>query len=141
MIANLVFQTSLSIGSSDIVLATANGWRSFATTFGSGEENLFKYTIRHTTEPEYEIGVGYIVAATSYMHRESIIESSNGNLAVNFSAGKKEVSHSVDALFIESLANPVPAATILDANGTIEDITSKFNDLLAKLKAMNLLES
>ena len=141
MIANLVFQTSLSVGLSDIALALAPGWRSFATTFGSGDTALFKYTIRHTTESEYEIGIGYIVSATSYLKRLTIIESSNGNAAVDFSGGKKEVSNAIDTIYIEALKNPSPSTVIIDADGTLADITTKFNDLLAKLTTMDLLES
>ena len=32
-------------------------------------------------------------------------------------------------------------AHIIDANGTIEDITTKFNTLLAQLEALGILES
>ena len=33
----------------------------------------------------------------------------------------------------------VPQAHIIDANGTIEDITTKFNTLLAQLEALGIL--
>ena len=139
--ANLIFQSSLSVGTSNIVVAIEPGWRTFATAIGTGIGNPFKYTIRHTTEAEYEIGVGYIVSATGYLARAQVIESSNNNALVDFTGGKKEVSCAYDAAFIESLANPAAQATIADADGTLADITTKFNTLLAALKASNIIEA
>lgn len=93
-IASLVLQESTTAGSGDFTLITLTGWRSFSSVFGTGSSNLFYYVIRNKdVSGEYESGITYMNSA-SVLKRDNnqrVIESSNSNNPVTFSAGTKEV--------------------------------------------------
>lgn len=93
---NLVYQTTTSTGSTNLTLAAVTGKRDFATVFGTGAGNTFYYFVSNRAASEWEVGVGYMSDATTLV-RSSIIASSNGGSAVNFSAGTKDVANDVPA--------------------------------------------
>jgi len=90
-VGNLVFQTATTTGTGDFTTVHVTGYRDLSTVFGTGSTNKFYYFIRHTTADEFEVGEGYMSGANTLV-RETVIESSNANAAVNFSAGTKHVA-------------------------------------------------
>jgi hypothetical protein len=101
--SNIVHQTTSSTSTGNLTLGTVNGKRSFDTAFGHGATtNVFDYFIMNRDAAEWERGTGHMSDATT-MVRDTVIESSNSNATVSFSAGTKDVT------------NDVPAATQLRA--------------------------
>jgi len=104
--ANIVYETTTGTGTGTLTLANVAGWRSFDSAFGNGAtEDVFRYCIRHVSAAEYEIGTGHMSDATTLV-RDTIIESSNSNAAVNFSAGTKYVLNDADAAWLAVAAAP-----------------------------------
>jgi hypothetical protein len=95
-ISNLVHQKTLSVGSSNIVLAAVSGRQSFYQAFGGGGSDVFFYFIAHRSAAEWEVGTGHLVDAAT-LHRDTVLSSSNGGTAVNFSAGEKDVVNDLPA--------------------------------------------
>ena len=89
-----VEDTTTTTGSSNMTLSGTppTGRVSFNTAFGNGgiEAKRFAYVIQSGDESEWETGIGYLSAATTLV-RETVIQSSNSNNAVTFSAGTKKV--------------------------------------------------
>lgn len=95
--ANLVHQTTTGTGTGNLTLATVNGKQSFATAFSTGStQNVFDYFISNQSAAEYERGTGHMSDATTLV-RDTVLESTNANAAVNFSAGTKDVTNDVPA--------------------------------------------
>lgn len=95
--ANLVQQTTTGTGTGNLTLATVMGKRSFNAAFGNGATtNVFNYFLSHRTAAEWEFGSGHMSDATTLV-RDTVIESSNANAAVDFSVGTKDVSNDVPA--------------------------------------------
>lgn len=88
--ADRVRETTTGTGTGDLTLAGAiTAHRTFNTAFGTGAP--FYYVIwNRDVQSEYETGVG-IESSVGILHRSYIINSSNSNNAVNFSAGTKDV--------------------------------------------------
>lgn len=93
---NLVYQSSTTTGTGNLTVAAITGFRNFSDEFSTGSSNTFFYCIRHTTANEFEVGTGYMSDATTLV-RSSVIESSNANALVNFSAGTKDVVSDIPA--------------------------------------------
>jgi len=72
---------------------TLGGAVSGFQTFGSavGDANTTYYAIVHQTADEWEVGLGTYTAAGTLLSRDTILESTNSDAAVNFSAGTKDV--------------------------------------------------
>jgi hypothetical protein len=95
--ANLVHQTTTGTGTGNLTLAAVNGKQSFNTAFGNGATtNVFDYFVSNRDAAEYERGTGHMSNATTLV-RDTVIESTNGNNAVNFSAGTKDVTNDIPA--------------------------------------------
>jgi hypothetical protein len=61
-------------------------------TFASvGNGNTTYYAIVHQTADEWEVGLGTYTAAGTLLSRDTVLESSNADAAVVFSAGTKDV--------------------------------------------------
>jgi hypothetical protein len=87
-LANRVQETSTTVGTGTFTLNGAvTGYRTFTSALGNGNKCI--YTIEHQSLNEWEIGFGTIGSGT--LARNSILESSSANTAVNFSAGTKNV--------------------------------------------------
>jgi hypothetical protein len=88
VIKDRVKETSTTTGTGTLTLAGATtGYQSFSTAIGN--TNTTYYTISTPTGSEWEVGIGTVAAGT--LARTSILASSNGGSAVNFSAGVKDV--------------------------------------------------
>lgn len=85
-----VEDTTTTTGTGDLTLSgtAPTGRVTFNAAFGTGPR--FGYVIQSSDESEWETGVGYLSASTTLV-RETVSKSSNGNVAVNFSAGTKTV--------------------------------------------------
>jgi hypothetical protein len=89
-----VEDTTTSTGNSNLTLSgtAPTGRVTFNTAFGNGgvEAKRFAYVIQSSDESEWETGIGYLSASTTLV-RETVIQSSNSNSVVTFSAGTKKV--------------------------------------------------
>lgn len=86
--ADRVKDTSTTTGTGSLTLSGSapTGYVTFNAGIGQGPR--FCYTIQIADESEWEVGVGYLSAATTLV-RERVMKSTNSNNAVNFSAGTK----------------------------------------------------
>mgnify|MGYP001591579658 CR=1 FL=1 len=92
---NLVWQTATGIGIGNLTLASK--YKTFNAAFGAGAtQNVFAYFITHQTAVQWEYGTGHMADATTLV-RDTVIESSNANAAVDFSNGIKNVTCDVPA--------------------------------------------
>ena len=87
VVKDRVKETTITIGTSTLVLlGAASGFQSFSVI---GDGNTTYYTIDGGTE--WEVGIGTYTLLGTTLSRDTILESSNGGTAVNFSAGTKNV--------------------------------------------------
>ena len=93
--ADLVRQTTADTGTGNLALSNANGYKAFATAFPAGTANEFDYYISNRNAAEYERGTGHVTGGA--LVRDTVIESTNANALVNFSAGTKDVMNDVPA--------------------------------------------
>lgn len=83
-------ETTTSTGTGTITLAgAASQFQSFVSAFGSAPR-LVEYAIVGQTGTEWEVGRGTFDGSTG-LAREQVLESSNSDALVNFSAGTKDV--------------------------------------------------
>jgi len=86
VIADRVRETSTTTGTGTLTLAGAvSGFQTFSSAIG--DTNTCYYTIVNGSE--WEVGLGTVGAGT--LARTTILQSSNADAAVNFSAGTKDV--------------------------------------------------
>lgn len=109
-ILNRVAESSTSTGTGNFVLGGAyvNKFGPNVRTFANALNGLtlnFYYDIHHDTLSEFEHGIGFL--SSGQLVRSLVIRSSNGDAAVNFSAGTKTVMSAVapDVLALEPLNN------------------------------------
>ena len=90
-VADRVKETTTTTGTGTIDLVGAvEGYQTFVAGIGNGNETY--YSISNRDADEWEVGIGTVTdAATDTLSRDTIISSSNGGSAVNFSAGTKDV--------------------------------------------------
>ena len=90
VINNRVRETTSTTGTGAVTLGGAvGGFQSFAA--GIGNSNTTYYAISINSESEWEVGLGTLNADSSTLTRTTVLESSNSDAAVDFSAGSKEV--------------------------------------------------
>jgi hypothetical protein len=123
-----VLETTTTTGTGTITLAGAvSGFQSFSVV---GNANTTYYAIVGGTE--WEVGIGTYTSSGTTLSRDTILESSTGGTAVNFSAGSKNVfvtypaEKSVDLDTAQSLSNktlvdPAITGTIKEDVFTITD--------------------
>jgi hypothetical protein len=96
--------TSTTTGTGTFTLGSAvAGFQDFSVI---GNANTTYYAI--VGGSEWEVGLGTYTSSGTTLSRDTILESSNGGTAVNFSAGTKNVF----------VTYPAEKATYQDANGT-----------------------
>ena len=84
-----VKEQTTTTGTGTITLGgTVSGFESFAAV---GDGNTTYYAIVNPSADEWEVGLGTYTAAGTLLSRDTILESSNSDAAVNFSAGTKDV--------------------------------------------------
>ena len=102
-----VKETSTTTGTGTLDLAGAvQDFEGFVAGIGTG--NTTYYSIVNAGTGEFEVGIGTVTdAATDTLSRDTILSSSNGDAAVNFTAGTKDVF----------CTQPASKAIYKDANG------------------------
>jgi hypothetical protein len=86
VVKDRVKETSTTTGTGTLTLAgAALGFESFSSSIGNG--NTTYYAI--VGGSEWEVGLGTVAAGT--LARTTVLESSNADALVNFSAGTKDV--------------------------------------------------
>ena len=89
VLADRVQETTTTTGTGTITLAgPVSGFQGFSAV---GDGNSTYYTISNTAAAEWEVGIGTYTASGTTLSRTTVISSSNGGSAVNFSAGTKNV--------------------------------------------------
>ena len=108
VINDRVKETSTTTGTGTFDLAGAEtGYESFVA--GVGTTNTTYYAIELNSAGEWEVGIGTVTdAATDTLSRDTIITSSNGDAAVDFSIGTKNVFCTLPA---KKTMSPVMQAT------------------------------
>ena len=87
VVKDRVQEVSTTTGTGTITLAGAvSGFQAFSVI---GNANTTYYAIVGGTE--WEVGLGTYTSSGTLLSRDTILESSNGGTAVNFSAGTKNV--------------------------------------------------
>jgi hypothetical protein len=114
VINDRVKETSTSTGTGTIDLAgAATGFESFVAGIATG--NTTYYTIFNQGTTEWEVGLGTVTDATpDTLSRDTVISSSNGDAAVSFTAGTKDVFCTMPAsktIYLDASGNPVGAAS------------------------------
>lgn len=107
--ADRVKETSVTTGTGNLTLAGAvSQFETFTANFTTNHR--FFYAIVGQTGTEWEVGRGYLSAATT-MVRETVFQSSNADALVNLSAGTKDVFCTIPSKF----SNSAPTAGKLTA--------------------------
>jgi hypothetical protein len=89
VVKDRVRETTTTTGTGTITLGgAATGFQSFSVI---GNANTTFYTIQLSNTNEWEVGIGTYTLSGTTLSRDTILESSNGGTAVNFSAGSKDV--------------------------------------------------
>jgi len=91
VINDRVKESSTTTGTGTFNLAgVVSGFEGFVA--GIGTTNTTYYTIFNQGTTEWEVGLGTVTdAATDTLSRDTIISSSNGDAAVSFTSGTKDV--------------------------------------------------
>ena len=125
VINNRVRELTSTTGTGDVTLGGAvGGFQTFAAGIGNNNETY--YAISINSENEWEVGRGTLSADSSTMERTEVLESSNGDAAVDFSAGSKEVFCTLPAekaVYLDAAGASVPAL-----GGQITDETKTFSN-------------
>lgn len=109
-----VQETTTTTGTGNITLGGAvTGFREFSSVLSDGD--TFPYAIAHQSADEWEVGYGTASGSANTVVRSTILSSSNGGSAVNFSSGTKNIWLDVPAGFFQSLA---AKGSILTHDGT-----------------------
>jgi hypothetical protein len=115
-----VKETTTTTGTGTLTLAgAASGFQSFSVI---GDGNTTYYTIDGGTE--WEVGIGTYTLLGTTLSRDTILESSNGGTAVNFSAGTKNVFVTYPAeraLYTDASSNAIALGT--PASATLTNAT------------------
>ena len=117
---NRVRETTTTTGTGAQTLGGAvDGFQTFAA--GIGNDNTTYYTISLNSENEWEVGLGTLNGDSSTLTRTTVLESSNSDSAVDFSAGSKEVFctlPSEKAVYLDGSDDQVGGFTSLVADTT-----------------------
>ena len=115
-----VQETTTTTGTGTVTLAGAvSGFQSFSAI---GNSNTCYYAIVGGTE--WEVGLGTYTSSGTTLSRDTILESSNGGTAVNFSAGTKNVFVTYPAekgLYLDASGNAIALGT--PASATLTNAT------------------
>lgn len=107
LIADLTGQQSISTGIGAMVLTALNGYQPFFTAYPSATSAsiMFPYMISNTATGDWEAGLGYLSNSATLI-RQIILTSSNSGSLVNFTAGVKNISSDIPAVYQNQLINP-----------------------------------
>jgi len=125
VINNRVRELTSTTGTGAVTLGGAvGGFQTFAA--GIGNSNTTYYAISINSENEWEVGLGTLNGDSSTLTRTTVLESSNSDSAVDFSAGSKEVFCTLPAekaVYLDAAGASVPAL-----GGQITDETKTFSN-------------
>jgi hypothetical protein len=117
VVKDRVQETSTTTGTGTFTLAGAvSGFQSFSAI---GDGNTTYYAI--VGGAEWEVGLGTYTSSGTTLSRDTILESSNGGTAVNFSAGTKNVFVTYPAekgLYLDASGNAIALGTLASATLT-----------------------
>ena len=115
VVKDRVQETSTTTGTGTFTLAGAvTGFQSFSAI---GDGNTTYYAI--VLGSEWEVGLGTYTSSGTTLSRDTILESSNGGTAVNFSAGTKNVfvTYPAEESVYQDLTNTAYAPQFAASNG------------------------
>jgi hypothetical protein len=111
--------TSTTTGTGTVTLGSAvSGFQDFSV-IGNGNTTYYAIVGQGTTE--WEVGLGTYTSSGTTLSRDTILESSNGGTAVNFSAGTKNVFVTYPAekgVYLDASGNSIGLGTIASATLT-----------------------
>jgi hypothetical protein len=120
VVKDRVQETSTTTGTGTFTLSGAvTGFQSFSVI---GNANTTYYAIVGTSE--WEVGIGTYTSSGTLLSRDTILESSNGGTAVDFSAGTKNVFVTYPAekgLYLDASGNAIALGT--PASATLTNAT------------------
>lgn len=93
------------------LLGAESGFDAFSEI---GDGNTTYYCIQHQSADEWEVGIGTYTASGTTLARTTVLSSSNGGSAVNFSSGTKDVFVTIPAASVAF----VPPGIMMDFMGT-----------------------
>ena len=109
--ANRVRENTTGNGTGALALLGAvTNYQTFLSGVGSG--NQCYYAITHQSKNEWEVGLGTFTlsAGIPYLSRNTVYNSSNGNLLVDFTAGTKQCAVVYPGTQIDTIASNVGVA-------------------------------
>jgi microcystin-dependent protein len=109
--ANRVRENTTGNGTGALALLGAvTNYQTFLSGVGNG--NQCYYAITHQTKNEWEVGLGTFTlsAGIPYLSRNTVYNSSNGNLLVDFTAGTKQCAVVYPGTQIDTIASNVGVA-------------------------------
>ena len=115
VVKDRVQETSTTTGTGTFTLAGAvSGFQSFSVI---GNANTTYYAI--VGGAEWEVGLGTYTSSGTTLSRDTILESSNGGTAVNFSAGTKNVfvTYPAEEAVYQDATNTAYAPQFAASNG------------------------
>ena len=121
VIDDRVQETTTTTGTSTYTLAGAKtGFQSFAN-IGDGNDTYYCCT----DGTDYEVGVGTYTASGTTLSRTTILDSTNGGSAVNWSAGSRDIfcTMPADKVVFEDSSNNVAVAGTVDGRDLANDGT------------------
>lgn len=112
-----VKETSTTTGTGTLTLGGASaGFQSFSVI---GDGNTTYYAIVDGTSGDWEVGIGMYSSTGGTLSRDTILESSNSNNAVDFAAGSKDVFVTYPAsVSVYSSNNSGDAGQVLTSGGS-----------------------
>jgi hypothetical protein len=120
VVADRVQETTTTTGTGTYTLAGPKaGFQSFAAV---GDGNTTYYACTDGTD--YEVGIGTFTLSGTTLARTTIIESSNSNAAVNWSAGSKDIFVTLPSskAIIEDANNNVAIGNNISVGGTVDGV-------------------
>ena len=113
VINDRVKETSTTTGTGVFSIGNAvTGFETFAQ--GIGNNNTTYYCIFNQGTSEFEVGLGTLDSTSANLTRTTVISSSNGDAAVNFTSGTKDVFCTLPAsksVYLDATGTPVGAAS------------------------------
>jgi len=130
IINDRVKETSTTTGTVTINLAGASqGFESFVTGIGTGNQTY--YCITNSSQTEFEVGIGTVTDATpDTLSRDTVLSSTNSNNKVNFASGEKDVFCTIPA---KKAMSPVMQATgyVVTHASTLDEVQTMDSGVLA----------
>lgn len=118
--ADRVREITTTQGTGTIITSGAvRTYRTFADGVGTGNSCYYALVSRTTSDFEVGIGTVTVTGGLTYITRDTVLTSSNGNALVDFGSEQKEIGVVFPAQLIGSIANNVSAAEAAATNASI----------------------